>query len=284
MGNKVNLSNLISAYGKSNLSHKEIAEKVGISRELVTKHLNGTRQISKIEQLVAYANTFGVSTDYLLGLTEASTTDTKVRNVADYSRLDEWVLRKLHYMYEKKSNSQWNDNVTYIEYMNIILKGFLSDTSPLYENLRGYINKISSVCSWVEHYIEESNEALAITPDQYETATDFDESSASDLYESSRHAYDIVMTDFDLLEYNIFKVGNSLMELLQSNSDITDRFYTYEFDKYLRPSKEQCSISDLKKIVSEKHSEVEDLYRDIKETIEDNYFAMEEESEDNNNV
>lgn len=77
-----------------NNSRKSIAKALKCDVSTIAKHYNGERDISS-SFVVKYAEFFHVSTDYLLGLTAASTTDKDVRYVCNYTGLSEASIRKI---------------------------------------------------------------------------------------------------------------------------------------------------------------------------------------------
>ena len=56
------------------LSQAQLAQKVGVSKSLISAYENGSRQPS-YEVLIAFASLFSVSTDYLLGLEKGNELD-----------------------------------------------------------------------------------------------------------------------------------------------------------------------------------------------------------------
>ena len=79
------LRNLIDKTGQT---REYIAQNIGCDTSMVTKHYNGSRNIT-VDYVVKYAKHFSVSTDYLLGLTNAETTDKDIRYICDYTGLTE---------------------------------------------------------------------------------------------------------------------------------------------------------------------------------------------------
>ena len=55
-------------------SRQIIADEIGCDVSTITKHYNGNNPVD-LEMLYKYANYFGVSTDYLLGLSDVATVD-----------------------------------------------------------------------------------------------------------------------------------------------------------------------------------------------------------------
>lgn len=70
-----------------NYSLPEIADKVGATRQSIGNWKDG-RALPNIEILSRLAECFDVSADYLLGLTDARTTDKDMQYICDYTGLD----------------------------------------------------------------------------------------------------------------------------------------------------------------------------------------------------
>lgn len=76
-------------------SRQTIADKIGCDVSLITKHYNGNKIVT-IDSLKKYAEYFNVSTDYLLGLSEAKTTDKDLQFICDYTGLNENTITYFH--------------------------------------------------------------------------------------------------------------------------------------------------------------------------------------------
>ena len=83
------LKKLIDKY-----TREEIATGIGCDTSLVTKHYNEDRTVT-LEYLAKYCAFFHVSADYLLGLTEATTTNKDVQFIVDYTGLSEEAISAL---------------------------------------------------------------------------------------------------------------------------------------------------------------------------------------------
>lgn len=90
-----------------------IADEIGCDVSLITKHYNGQRTVT-IDYLVKYANYFGVSTDYLLGLADPATRDPKIKAICEYTGLSETAVNTLH---ERISNIEENNDKTVMEHI-----------------------------------------------------------------------------------------------------------------------------------------------------------------------
>lgn len=90
-------------------NRQEIADKIGCDVSLITKHYNGDRNVT-IDYLKKYAKCFKVSSDYLLGLSDAPTSDKDLQFICDYTGLS---INTINNLRELKSNNQYanGDNV-----------------------------------------------------------------------------------------------------------------------------------------------------------------------------
>lgn len=76
-------------------TRENIAKAFGCDTSLITKHYTGKRDVTA-EYIVKYAKYFNVSADYLLGLTTVKSTDIGIKNICEYTGLDEKSVQKLH--------------------------------------------------------------------------------------------------------------------------------------------------------------------------------------------
>lgn len=76
------------------LSDKQQAEQMGIPYPTFTKYKNNTAECP-ISTVVKIARYYNVSTDYLLGLTQAKTTDSDLKSVCDYTGLSEEAIKTI---------------------------------------------------------------------------------------------------------------------------------------------------------------------------------------------
>lgn len=79
---------------KKNVTQQEMASVLFVERVRVSQWEQGTRAI-KAENIVEIANYFGVSTDYLLGLSETKSPNTDIQIVINTTGLTEEAVNKL---------------------------------------------------------------------------------------------------------------------------------------------------------------------------------------------
>lgn len=87
---------------KLNLSQKEFGEKLGISRSLVNNWESGANNL-KADDIAKISKTFGVSADWLIGLTDIENTsnDETLKMVSNYTGLSSKAVECLHRSYKK---------------------------------------------------------------------------------------------------------------------------------------------------------------------------------------
>lgn len=78
----------------SGKTRQVIAQEIGCDTSTVTKQFNGDMKIS-VDYLVKYARYFGVSTDYLLGLTDSATLNQDIRVISDFTGLNDESIQAL---------------------------------------------------------------------------------------------------------------------------------------------------------------------------------------------
>lgn len=88
-------------------TQQEAAEKIGVTRQNVGRWLAGMNT-PDIEALEKIADAYEVSTDYLLGRTNAKTSDIEIRAMCDYLELDENELENIKLLSSSRSFSALN--------------------------------------------------------------------------------------------------------------------------------------------------------------------------------
>ena len=97
MCDKINITTerLKKLIEKTGQTREFIANSIGCDTSMVTKHYNGSRNIT-VDYVVKYAKHFGVSTDYLLGVSAAQTNDKDIEYICDYIGLSVGAVEVLH--------------------------------------------------------------------------------------------------------------------------------------------------------------------------------------------
>lgn len=85
---------LVDLREKKEITQQTLADNLGITRQSLSLYEQAERTIN-IDLLVKISKFFDVSTDYLLGLTQAKTTDTDFKSVCDYTGLSEEAIKTI---------------------------------------------------------------------------------------------------------------------------------------------------------------------------------------------
>lgn len=79
---------------KQKLTQHELGDQLNVSAQSISAYENGATSIS-LDILIKMAKIFNVSTDYILGVTEAETANPEERQIADYLGLSVDAIRNL---------------------------------------------------------------------------------------------------------------------------------------------------------------------------------------------
>ena len=96
MCDKMNITveRLRTLIDETELPRQAIADEMGCDVSTITKHYNGTRNLT-IDFIVMYARYFNVSSDYLLGLSEVRTVSPDTAMICRVTGLDDKAVRTL---------------------------------------------------------------------------------------------------------------------------------------------------------------------------------------------
>lgn len=78
-----------------NEKQKELAQVLNVTDNTVSYFCGGSR-IPNIEQIITISQYLNVSSDYLLGLSDAPTANKDIQSICDYTGLSESTIRVLH--------------------------------------------------------------------------------------------------------------------------------------------------------------------------------------------
>lgn len=111
-------------------TQREVAEAIGVKRETINQWESGTRDL-KTGAIVALAKHFGVTSDYILGLSTEKTTDAELKGVCNYTGMSE---RAVEIVRRRKDDLFFKESLEYL-LSNDKLYDKLSSYlfSPLYE-------------------------------------------------------------------------------------------------------------------------------------------------------
>lgn len=129
--NEILAERLAAARKESGYTQDEIADFLKCSRVTVTNYENGRRS-PDYDNLVLLAEKYNVTTDYLLGVTTAETTDKDLRYVCDYTGLTDKAVNTLHSIVLQSkgklhSEKRKRDIEELIEYVEVLTQEELDD-------------------------------------------------------------------------------------------------------------------------------------------------------------
>ena len=104
------LEDLLQDVKDENKNLRTVAKEIGISPAALSKYRNDASEAG-INNLVKIAKYFNLSTDYLLGLTEAPTTDKDLRYIIDYTGLS---FKAVNHLHSEKTEGQLDHLTTVI--------------------------------------------------------------------------------------------------------------------------------------------------------------------------
>lgn len=111
---------------RKNLSQTALAEKLNVHRQIVSYWENGNRT-PNTEQIVNLSKILDVSSDYLLGLTDACTNKKDLQFICDYTGLNE---ESIQYLNQFIDPNRKNSDV-FLHIMDIFINDFIKENSTL---------------------------------------------------------------------------------------------------------------------------------------------------------
>lgn len=130
----------------SHTTQQRLAEAIGCSRQTVSLYANGNAS-PDAEKLKLIADFFHVSTDYLLGRTNAKTQNADLRAICDYTGLNEEAITVLHIAKMLAKNPSSEISTDYTGYHSH-LSNFITITYPQISKLLTQLNeKAKTACN-----------------------------------------------------------------------------------------------------------------------------------------
>ena len=148
-----------SALALRNIKQKELAKHLEVSDNTVSYFVGGSRA-PNMEQLIKISNYLNVSTDYLLGLTDVASTDTKIKDICEHTGLSEEAVHILNIStYSRKNGCK--TSTEYLKFLNAFLisnSRWECATSFLLESYKNALTE-QTVClkRFTEEYINNTN-------------------------------------------------------------------------------------------------------------------------------
>lgn len=112
----ITVERLRSLIDETGLARQAIADEMGCDVSTVTKHYNGTRNLT-IDFIAMYARYFNVSSDYLLGLSEVRTVSPDTAMICRVTGLDDKAVRTLSEINEPTSFESPKEIIKTLNYL-----------------------------------------------------------------------------------------------------------------------------------------------------------------------
>lgn len=114
---------------EAKMSKIELANRVGISRQTLDDYEKGTYKDIGVDRIISLAEIFGVSVDYLLGLSDVSSVDLETKAICENIGISEYAYKRL-----KEIRSELFDKV----YLDSILENI--DFGELNSCISAYVH------------------------------------------------------------------------------------------------------------------------------------------------
>lgn len=204
---------------KNNLTFSEIRKKTNISQGTISKISNGDVTSISTATLLDLCKCFGVSSDYLLGLTDIDSNDYDMNRISKKIGLSAKSLNKMVDEYKMHKSEKENDNfqITNMDIINFLLEHPLFDY--VIEDLKKYF-LTDSYTSSMDYYVVPSN-LFNVNIKTQENIT-FDDIQGHANHLTSAHYGDVILQGIkvwlenirnDSLYGNIDKLKADLQEL-----------------------------------------------------------------------
>ncbi len=172
---------------KTGLGNNQIADEIGIGQGQLSKHLNAQAEL-KISSLVKIAKYFGVSTDYLLGLTKLKSPNEDYKTVHKVLNLSDGSIKNV------KAMNKNNDGFAYV--LNLLLDN-TEETSKYFKSC--ILNIIK--------YLSDMSNADAEANDSYDDYNPFSIESLEKDIEEGNNPYKIKNAK-ELEAVHLFRITN----------------------------------------------------------------------------
>lgn len=84
-------------------TQEDLAKLLNVKRQIISYYENGTR-VPNLEHLIIIAEHYDTTTDYILGLSDVSTTNKDLQFICDYTGLNEYAVGELHKLKKLSTN------------------------------------------------------------------------------------------------------------------------------------------------------------------------------------
>lgn len=115
----------------------ELANYLGISRQSVSCYADGSANPTPMT-IVAIARFFNVSTDWLLGLSDANSSDSNIQSVCKFTKLSEGAVKQILDLQQTEALLDDNCSVSMTELLSMILEN--SSFEPMMEDFQSCLD------------------------------------------------------------------------------------------------------------------------------------------------
>ncbi|MBR1531723.1 MAG: helix-turn-helix transcriptional regulator [Eubacterium sp.] len=213
----IDLGNKITALREAaGQTQSEIAELLGYKSHQQVSYLENGQRSLNVQQIAILAKHFNVSADYLIGLSEAKTTDKDLQYICDYTGLDENainVIRK-HCIFNARV-----EPISDIELGNRDTLYLLKSTDRLKDTVNEFINStaFTSIIDNISHIKYVDCYAALITGllfEDYDFANKFTDIDSGD---KEKDICETINSICELHEYNKYSVFDNEKDLTMLN-------------------------------------------------------------------
>lgn len=124
------------------VTQQQLADYLNITRQAVSLYLTG-QALPDIDRLSMICTRLGVSSDYLLGLSDEATINAELRTVCEYTGLSEDAIKTIQILKDKKLN-QFANEIIYSTHFKRIVE-LTSEIYYLYQAQIKIANKVHNV-------------------------------------------------------------------------------------------------------------------------------------------
>lgn len=197
---------------KKGLTQIQVAEKMLTQRQIISYHESGSR-LPSINDVVFYAALYGVSSDYLLGLSDTASTDIEIKSICEKTGLSDGVVE--------------------------FLSGLNDDMLRSFDNPQMFANFINAAFSDMNFsgYMPEALEAIKQKVAQAQA------SISDDIYNSNRSTTEFVtLSKREQLEYCFYRLEREFSDFAKRYSGFNE--YQKEYNSEQQRADERCFIME----------------------------------------
>lgn len=193
-------SRINSALAFSNKKQKELAAHLGVQDNTISYFCSGKR-VPNAEQIIEISKFLGVSSDYILGLTNNITTDKDLDDISKYTGLNEMALKYIKVI-EKEG---------YIDSLNVLLTSY---------NIVSLIENIDNTFKVIDYFSNDTNIINDVFNEFIEDITNnlFMKVTLSNQQNILMHLYSVCQLRYkDKADYYHYKCQKAFDEAVQAH-------------------------------------------------------------------